>query len=94
MMGCNGFALNVLNRYEGSLEDFHPHLQAITAERSRWKTLVDSSSGLPLAGFWPADHPLLIAVADWLSEGRLPVIIDETVRVAPFVRQSTDGRLR
>ena len=61
MMGCNGFALNVLNRDEGSLEDFHPHLQAITAERSRWKTLVDSSSGLPLAGFWPADHPLLMA---------------------------------
>ena len=61
MMGCNGFALNVLNRYEGSLEDFHPHLQAITAERSRWKTLVDSSSGLPLAGFWSADHPMLMA---------------------------------
>ncbi len=61
MMGCNGFALNVLNRYEGSLEDFHPHLQAIAAERSRWKTLVDSSSGLPLAGFWPADHPMLMA---------------------------------
>lgn len=61
MMGCNGFALNVLNRYEGSLEDFHPHLQAITAERSRWKTLVDSSSELPLAGFWSADHPMLMA---------------------------------
>ena len=61
MMGCNGFALNVLNRYEGSLEDFHPHLQAITAERSRWKTLLESSSGLPLAGFWSADHPMLMA---------------------------------
>ena len=35
----------------------------------------------------------LIAVADWLSQGRLPVIIDETVRVAPFVRQSKDGRV-
>lgn len=61
MMGCNGFALNMLNRYEGSLEDFHPHLEAITAERSRWKTLMDSSSGLPLAGFWSADHPMLMA---------------------------------
>ena len=61
MMGCNGFALNVLNRYEGSLEDFHPHLQAITAERSRWKTLLESSSGLPLVGFWSADHPMLMA---------------------------------
>jgi len=74
MMGCNGFALNVLNRYEGSLEDFHPHMQAIAGERSRWKTLVDSSAGLPLAGFWPADHPMLMAnrVVDekgWFFEG-------------------------
>ena len=32
-------------------------------------------------------------MADWLSQGRLPAIIDETVRVAPFVRQSPDGRV-
>ncbi|MFY0651793.1 MAG: hypothetical protein JXQ96_07150 [Cyclobacteriaceae bacterium] len=74
MMGCNGFALNVLNRYEGSLEDFHPRLQAITAERSRWKTLVESSAGLPLTGFWPADHPMLMSnrIVDekgWFFEG-------------------------
>jgi hypothetical protein len=74
MMGCNGFALNVLNRYEGTLEDFHPHMRAITEERSRWKILVDSSAGLPLTGFWPADHPMLMAnrVVDergWFFEG-------------------------
>jgi hypothetical protein len=34
----------------------------------------------------------LLAVADWLSGGRLPARIDETVRVAPFVRASADGR--
>ena len=32
-------------------------------------------------------------MTDWLSEGRLPAIIDETVRVAPFIRQSPDGRI-
>jgi len=60
MMGCNGFALNILNRYEGTLKDFHPHMQAITKERGQWKTLVNSSKGLPLRGFWPADHPMLM----------------------------------
>ncbi len=74
MMGCNGFALNMLNRYQGTLEDFHPHMRAIAQERSQWKTLVDSSAGLPLAGFWPADHPMLMAnrVVDekgWFFEG-------------------------
>lgn len=74
MMGCNSFALNVLNRYQGTLEDFHPHMKAIAEERSLWKTLVDSSAGLPLAGFWPADHPMLMAnrVVDekgWFFEG-------------------------
>jgi hypothetical protein len=34
----------------------------------------------------------LLAVADWLSGGRLPVIIEQTVRVAPFVRWSEDRR--
>ena len=34
----------------------------------------------------------LIAMADWLSGGQLPVIIDQTVRVAPFIRKSPDGR--
>jgi hypothetical protein len=34
----------------------------------------------------------IIAVVDWLSSGRLPARIDETVRVAPFVRASADGR--
>jgi hypothetical protein len=34
----------------------------------------------------------LLAVADWLSNGRLPILIEETVRVAPFVRRSADGK--
>ena len=32
-------------------------------------------------------------MADWLSGDRLLVIIDQTVRVAPFVRQSPDGQV-
>ena len=34
----------------------------------------------------------LLAVADWLSAGRLPVVIEQTVRVAPFVRCSADRK--
>lgn len=33
----------------------------------------------------------LLTLADWLSFGKLPVMIDQHVRVAPFVRMSADG---
>jgi hypothetical protein len=31
-------------------------------------------------------------VADWLAHGRLPILIEQTVRVAPLVRMSPDGK--
>jgi hypothetical protein len=31
-------------------------------------------------------------VADWLADGRLPVQIDQTVRTAPLIRMSPDGK--
>ena len=34
----------------------------------------------------------LLTVADWLAQGRLPVLIEQTVRMAPFVRVSPDGK--
>lgn len=34
----------------------------------------------------------LLAVADWLAHGRLPVLIEQTVRVAPLMRISPDGK--
>ncbi len=34
----------------------------------------------------------LIALCDWLCRGRLPVVIEGTVRVAPFVRMAPDGK--
>ena len=34
----------------------------------------------------------LLAVADWLTDGGLPVQIDQTVRTAPLVRMSPDGK--
>lgn len=34
----------------------------------------------------------LLTLADWLAGGKLPVRIEENVRVAPFVRLSADGR--
>lgn len=33
----------------------------------------------------------LLTVADWLSFGRLPILIEQHVRVAPFIRMSEDG---
>ena len=33
-----------------------------------------------------------IAMADWASGGRLPLVIDKTLRVTPLVRESADGR--
>jgi hypothetical protein len=34
----------------------------------------------------------LLAVGDWLVNGRLPVLIEPTVRTAPLVRMSADGK--
>jgi hypothetical protein len=34
----------------------------------------------------------LLAVADWLAGGRLPVLIEQMVRIAPLVRCSPDGQ--
>jgi hypothetical protein len=34
----------------------------------------------------------LLAVADWLAGGRLPVLIEPMVRIAPLVRCSPDGQ--
>ena len=34
----------------------------------------------------------LLAVADWLAEGHLPVLIEQTARTAPLIRVSPDGR--
>ena len=33
----------------------------------------------------------LLAVSDWLTDGRLPVLIEQTVRTAPLMRVSPDG---
>ncbi|MHB1354693.1 MAG: hypothetical protein ACYCZF_01810 [Anaerolineae bacterium] len=33
----------------------------------------------------------LLVVADWLSYGKLPIVIEQHVRVAPFIRLSEDG---
>ena len=33
----------------------------------------------------------LLMVVDWLSSGKLPILIEQHVRVAPFIRMSGDG---
>lgn len=34
----------------------------------------------------------VVAVADWVANGKLPALIEQTERLAPFVRVSADGR--
>lgn len=53
---------------------------------------------IAVCGYHPWDHlgstakrRQLTALLDWLSGERLPVLIAETVRVVPFVRQGEDG---
>ena len=39
-----------------------------------------------------AKRSQMLAITDWLSQGRLPMVIDKTLRVTPFVRTSADGK--
>lgn len=75
MMGCTGVAFNALKERIGTLEDYQPLMRAIRAERPVWEGLLKAAPGLPLAGFWPADTPMLmtnrtVGAAGWFREGR------------------------
>ena len=39
-----------------------------------------------------AKRSQMLAIADWVSQGRLPLVIDRTLRVTPFVRMGADGK--
>jgi hypothetical protein len=76
MMGCTGLAFNALRQWEGNLEDYAPLLKSIVAEKPVWKQLRKAAHGLSLAGFWPADTPMLMARRNvgpegWFVEGGL-----------------------
>jgi len=63
-------------------------------------TYVNSLGGrVAVLGYGPwsrmgssAKRSQMLAIADWVSQGRLPLLIDKTLRVAPFVRMSADRR--
>lgn len=75
-MGCTGVAFNILGQWEGNLRDYTPYLQTIASARPLLEKTVTALEGLSLAGFWPADHPLLMARRSvgpegWFTEGGL-----------------------
>jgi hypothetical protein len=61
MMGCNGIAFTLFPFTEVMFGDYARVLAAVGSERPGWEALLESIVGLPLAGFWPADHRLLMA---------------------------------
>ena len=61
MMGCNGIAFTLFPFTEVSFEDYDRVLGAVSSERPAWEALLKGMAGMPLVGFWPADHRLLMA---------------------------------
>ncbi len=55
MAGCNGIAYNVI--YAGEWEEKKRTFRAIASHRPLWEKVCQLAGGLPLHGFWPADHP-------------------------------------
>ena len=73
-MGCDGIAYNAFANVEGSLAEYEPLLDGIAADRAVWEALVESASGLPPVGLWPAHSSALMAERDvddngWFWEG-------------------------
>ncbi len=57
MMGCNGVAFNALSECATQFIEYDPLAEAVEAQRPVWQGLLDAADGLPIVGFWPADHP-------------------------------------
>ncbi|MGK7394669.1 MAG: hypothetical protein ACNS62_08850 [Candidatus Cyclobacteriaceae bacterium M3_2C_046] len=62
MAGCNGIAYNVFyERDNTNLQEYDPLLKQISQYRPFWEKLVQVSQNTRLYGFWPMDHPDLMA---------------------------------
>jgi len=61
MVGCTGIAFTLFPSTEVSFEDYHRVLTAVSLERPAWEALLKGMAALSPAGFWPADHPQLMA---------------------------------
>jgi hypothetical protein len=86
---------------DGVLDLAHAVGQADEADLGMCASLYENSIGgrVAVSTYVPWSHlgragkrHQIICVADWLCRDRLPVVIEQMVRVAPFVRRSTDGR--
>lgn len=61
MMGSTGIAFTIFPFPQlVSYEDFDGLLREVTKERPAWEALLKGRENLPLAGFWPADHRMLM----------------------------------
>ncbi len=73
MAGCTGVAFNAVSERATRFEEYEPLWKAASAHRAVWDGLADAAQGLPVVGFWPADHPNLMALrrvtdGDWFQE--------------------------
>lgn len=62
MVGCNGIANNIFyERDNTNLQEYDALLQQIGLYRPFWEKVVQASQDTQLYGFWPVDHPNLMA---------------------------------
>lgn len=103
MMGCNGAAFSVVKETTGTLEEYHPVLATIAAERPMWESLVAHVAACPLGGFWPADDNALMSKravdsSGWFWEGGVydiqqpNALVEMGVPLTPF-REASCGTL-
>lgn len=60
MMGCNGIAFTLFPFTEVTFEDYDRVLGGVASARPAWEALLEGMADMPLRGFWPADHRLLM----------------------------------
>jgi hypothetical protein len=73
-VGCTGAALDELGGHEERYAEREPLAAALVRERAVWDAWLVTAAGLPLVGFWPADHTELMArrgldSRGWFCEG-------------------------
>jgi hypothetical protein len=71
MTGCTGIAYNAI--YANEWEEKIRMLEEIAQQKPLWEKVKSRTAGLPLKGFWPVDHPNLMAKPDvdktgWFQE--------------------------
>lgn len=69
MTGCTGVAFNAVYERARNFSEYAPLFAAVAEERRLWRRVLTETDGLPLRGFWPADHRELMARREIGEEG-------------------------